>query len=248
MPGFIFRMYGCAEYFFENKIVELCPKDILIIKPNAPHRCIPTNDEESYERCIINVDPSLLLRIEKNNKMIKELFQKGVFSLEDDAFNRILEIVNSINKELKEDRKRYAYSINNHVERVLIDVLLYDVHVTRTNQFRKNDARIQNALDYIASNYAQNITRDMCAQICYMSKSNFTKVFYEVVGVNFKEYINSVRIKKAADLLLETDLSVSKISSNVGYDNSTYFCSVFKKMMNMSPKDYKNKFLKRKGL
>ena len=177
--------------------------------------------------------------------MLKNIFQKGVFSLDKDSFDRLLNTIDRINDELQEDKEKYANSICNYIERILIEILLYNTQVTRPNQFRKNDVRIQMALDYIVSNYNQNLTRDMCAQACYMSKSNFTKVFYEIVGVNLKEYLNSVRIKKASDLLLETNFSISEISSEVGYDNSTYFCSVFKKIMNMSPRDYRSRFSKR---
>lgn len=236
---------GKRKYFFQNRIVELYPQDVLVIKPNDPHRCIPIDEEELYyERYTINVDPSLFSRIEKNNKIIKDIFQKGVFSLEEDAFGRLLNTIKRIEDELRKDKTEYSYSIRNYIERILIEVLLYDTQIIRTNRFRKNDIRVQKALDYIVSNYDQNITRDNCAQICYMSKSNFTKVFYEVVGVNFKEYLNSVRIKKACDMLLETNLSVSDISSKVGYDNSTYFCQVFKRMMNKSPRDYRKESLK----
>ncbi len=232
---------GKRKYFFRNKIIELYPHDILIIKPNDPHRAIPIEDIP-YERYIINIDPSLFSQIEKYNKTIKEIFKKGVLHLDDSAFPRLFDTIGCIEKEQKEEKENHTYSIRNYIERILMDLLLYDKNIPRANQFQKNDARLQEALDYIVSNYEQNITIETCAKISYMSKSNFARIFHDVIGTNFKEYVNSVRIKKASEFLSETDMSVSEISEKVGYDSTSYFCSIFKKHMNISPKDYRIKY------
>ncbi len=234
---------GKRKYFFRNKIIELYPQDILIIKPNDAHRAIPI-DDVPYERYVIYIDPTLFSQIEKYNKRTKELLKKGILHLDDSAFLRVLNTIRSIENEQKEEKEKYAYSIRNHIERIIIELLLYDKHIQRVNQFQKNDERLQEALDYIVSNYDQNITIDACAKISCMSKSNFARIFHDVIGTNFKEYINSVRVKKASEFLVETDMSVSKISEKVGYDSLSYFGSIFKKQMNMSPKDYRNKYSK----
>ncbi len=232
---------GKRKYFFNNKIIELYPQDILIVKPNDAHRAIPI-DNAPYERYIIYVDSSLFSQIEKYNKKIKEVFKKEVLHLDDDAFIRVLNTIKCIEKEQKEGKEKYIYSIRNYIERVIIDLLFYDKNILRANQLQKNDTRLQEALDYIVLNYDQNITMELCAKISYMSKSNFARVFHDIIGTNFKEYINSVRIKKASEFLVETDMSVSEISEKVGYDSSSYFCSIFKRHMNISPKDYRNKY------
>ena len=231
---------GRRKYFFQNRIIELYPRDVLIIKPNDPHRAIPIDEDSVYERHIVNVDPTLFLQIERYNRQISDIFKKGVLNLEDDAFSRALNIIESVKTEQTKDSKKYMYSIRNHIERLLLEVALNGRKIVRKNQFRKNDIRIQEAIDYILDNYNQNITVDMCAKKCHMGKSNFTKVFHDVIGTNYKEYLNSIRIKKACSCLLETDMSISEISECVGYDTPSYFASVFKKKMNISPKDYRN--------
>ena len=231
---------GKRKYFFQNRIIEIYPQDTLIIKPNDPHRAIPIDEDGIYERYIINVDPSLFSQIERYNKQISDILKKGVLNLEDSAFSRVLNIIECVRTEQREDKKEYIYSIRNHIERLLLEVVLNGRKIVRENQFRKNDIRIQEAIDYILENYNQNITVDMCAQKCHMGKSNFTKLFHDVIGTNYREYLNSVRIKKACAYLVETDLSISYISEKVGYDTPSYFASVFKKKMAMSPKDYRN--------
>ena len=209
---------GKRKYFFQNRIIVIYPQDTLIIKPNDPHRAIPIDEDGIYERYL----------------------KKGVLNLEDSAFSRVLNIIECVRTEQREDKKEYIYSIRNHIERLLLEVVLNGRKIVRENQFRKNDIRIQEAIDYILENYNQNITVDMCAQKCHMGKSNFTKLFHDVIGTNYREYLNSVRIKKACAYLVETDLSISYISEKVGYDTPSYFASVFKKKMAMSPKDYRN--------
>lgn len=231
---------GKRKYLFNNKIIILNPKDILIVKPYEVHRSIPL-ESASYERYIINLDPSLLLQIEKYNKEIKKLFKKGVIRLSEEKFLRLIDNVRSIEKETQEENKEFACSARNYLERILIDMLKFDDQYLNLEQIQKNDIRIQEVLDYIVTNYEKKITVEKCANICSMSKSNFVRVFHKVVGTNLKEYINSIRVQKACDLLLETDLSISIISEKVGFDSASYFSAVFKNKLNISPKDFRNK-------
>lgn len=231
---------GKRKYLFNNKIVVLNPYDVLIVKPYEVHRAIPL-ENIPYERYIINLDPSLLSQIEKYNKEIKKLFKRGVIRLEGDDFLRIINNIKSIEKDIKNGKKEFACSIRNYLERILVDMLIFDSQYSNSEQIQKNDIRIQEVLDYIIINYKEKITIDICANICSMSKTNFTRVFHKVVGTNLKEYINSVRIQKASDLLLETDLSISEISEKVGFDSASYFSAVFKSKLNITPKEFRKK-------
>ena len=218
---------GKRKYLFNNKIIVVNPQDILIVKPYEVHRPMPV-ENIPYERYIINIDPSLLSQIEKYNKEIKNLFKREVIHLDTKHFLRTVDNVKNIEKEIKDGKKEFACSIRNYLERILVDMLFFNSQYSNSEQIQKNDIRIQEVLDYIIINYKEKITIDICANICSMSKTNFTRVFHKVVGTNLKEYINSVRIQKASDLLLETDLSISEISEKVGFDSASYFSAVFK--------------------
>lgn len=72
------------------------------------------------------------------------------------------------------------------------------------------------------------------------SHSHFIKLFKKHVGKTIIEYVSDLRLSYAAKLLENTDLSVITISSNVGYDNSSFFAQKFKNKFKMSPAEYRS--------
>lgn len=235
-----FLVSGKRKYFFRNKIYTLEQGDIIIIKPNEPHRAIPLKESnQRYERYILNIDESLFGKIEKYNKDIKKIFHKGIFSLDSERFIDLLSILKNIETEIKEKKSGYKNSVRNRIERIFINLSMCDDNNFNEGDVSKNDLRIQEAIEYIVANYNKRITLKECADICYMGESNFTKVFHDIVGINFKSYVNSVRIEKACEMLINSNLSISEISETVGFENCSYFANVFKKNLGILPKDFR---------
>jgi YesN/AraC family two-component response regulator len=69
-------------------------------------------------------------------------------------------------------------------------------------------------------------------------------LFKKEVGVTFQEYVQSVRIKESCRLLINTDQKVADIATKVGYSNIKFFNEVFKRHMEMTPRDFRKKFTK----
>ena len=67
-------------------------------------------------------------------------------------------------------------------------------------------------------------------------------LFKQEVGMNFQEYVQSVRIKESCRLLINTNQKVSDIATRVGYTNIKFFNEVFKRHMDMTPRDFRKKF------
>ena len=105
---------------------------------------------------------------------------------------------------------------------------------------RKLDSRIADSVAYIEQHYAEAITVDDLAAAANMSASRFYPVFREALGVTPVDYINHYRVNRAMMLLVnETDLSVEEISMRTGFESSTYFRRVFKKITSKTPKEYR---------
>ena len=94
---------------------------------------------------------------------------------------------------------------------------------------------------YIERHYNQNITVAQLANWCNLDRSYFGKIFKDTVLVTPQEYIIRYRINVACDLLKDTDLSIGDISAQVGYDNQLHFSRAFKKVMGISPRDWKKR-------
>lgn len=78
------------------------------------------------------------------------------------------------------------------------------------------------------------------AMACNLSESRFSHLFKEISGASPLEYIQSLRLKKAKELLENTDMSISKIAEAVGIFDQNYFSRFFKARMGISPRRYRD--------
>lgn len=100
---------------------------------------------------------------------------------------------------------------------------------------------IERAIDYISENYTQNLQLEDIAKYVSLSPVYFHNSFKAATGKTPHQYLSEVRIKKAANLLVSTDLSLSQIAYECGFSSQSYFSYAFKKTMNLTPREYMQK-------
>jgi AraC-like DNA-binding protein len=83
------------------------------------------------------------------------------------------------------------------------------------------------------------ITLDRAAYVCGMSKSYFSRLFKKAMGMNFSEYMEKRKISTAAMLLSQSEETVTEAGYKCGFNDTAYFCKVFKKHMNITPNQMK---------
>ncbi|TVY10374.1 helix-turn-helix domain-containing protein [Paenibacillus cremeus] len=92
---------------------------------------------------------------------------------------------------------------------------------------------------YIQNHYHQDITLQEIASHFYLSREYISRKFKQEFGVNLSDYISGIRMDKAKLLLLNPHLRISQVAEMVGYDDEKYFSKVFKKMVGVSPNEYR---------
>lgn len=97
---------------------------------------------------------------------------------------------------------------------------------------------IDNAKKYIMSNYQRDLTLDEVADKVYLNPVYFSRVFKQVTGENFIDFLTDIRMKKAMELIREGKHKIQDISKMVGYSNSKYFSRVFKQYTGCTPREY----------
>jgi YesN/AraC family two-component response regulator len=95
--------------------------------------------------------------------------------------------------------------------------------------------------EYIDKNYRKKLTLQMIASRFYISPASCSFLLKESLNMTFNDYINAIRLQKAKQLLSETNLSVNKISDEVGYSNPKYFFKIFKTYSGFTPLEYRFK-------
>lgn len=92
---------------------------------------------------------------------------------------------------------------------------------------------------YIDQNYAENINLKNMASLAFVSPAYLSISFKEVLGVNFNEYLTTVRMERAKELLSGGNIRVYEVCELVGYHDKKYFSELFKKHVGVYPKDWK---------
>ena len=102
---------------------------------------------------------------------------------------------------------------------------------------------IHRCIQYIGEHYNEPITLVHVARMVYLSPSYLSRVFKQETGVTFNEHLNTVRINRAKELLLNRNLRLTDISLMVGFEDQSYFTKVFKRVTGMLPRQYREKKL-----
>lgn len=111
-----------------------------------------------------------------------------------------------------------------------------------TEKFNIQDPYIRRALRYIEDNFTSNIHIDSILSGVPLSRRNFELKFKKETGTTIYQYILRCRCEHLADLLVRTDRPIIEIAYEAGFADYNNLSRTFKKFMNCSPLEYRNKF------
>ncbi len=100
---------------------------------------------------------------------------------------------------------------------------------------------ISRTIDYINKHIDQKLSLKQLSEIAELSPNYYHKIFTEVMKITPNEYITTMRLNKAKDLLLRTNLQVYNIADQCGFHNVSYFSFLFKKAFRITPVDFRNR-------
>lgn len=133
----------------------------------------------------------------------------------------------------------------------LILKLVYTIHsdcqkiIKRSKTKSNNYELIDKAMKFIDKNFISPLTLEDIAKHVSLSPIYFHNSFKAATGKTPHEYLNEKRIKKAANLLVSTDLSLAQIAYECGFSSQSYFSYSFKKYMKLTPREYMHKMFDR---
>jgi len=102
-----------------------------------------------------------------------------------------------------------------------------------------NNTLIQEAIRFIENNFDQDISLEATAAFVHLNTQYFCRYFKSQTGINFIDYLSSLRIKKAKEMLIDTNENITEISMSVGYTDSSYFGKVFLRTVGMTPNKFR---------
>ena len=102
--------------------------------------------------------------------------------------------------------------------------------------------RINKIVQFVEKNYHHKISLEDVGELVGMSASSVSRFFNQRTRHNFWDYLNGFRIDRAAQMMIETEHTISEISYACGFNNISNFNRVFRERIGTTPSDYRNKF------
>ena len=106
----------------------------------------------------------------------------------------------------------------------------------------KSNKIIEPGIEYIHTNYHRKCSVAEIAKLCHISEEYFRKLFKKQTGKNPAEYINMLRMQKARQYLIHSDISVAEISEMLGFATVSHFIKQFKIFGGTSPLLYRKRY------
>jgi len=152
--------------------------------------------------------------------------------IEDDS---ILETNNRYLKKIEEGRslKEITEILTVIVERMSGKIFSF--------QGVRHSAALRKAERYIWENYTRKISLQEIAGASGLSAPYFSTIFKEEMGENLSNYLNRLRVEKAASMLAETDMHISGIAASCGFEDQSWFSKIFKSYTGFSPGKFREK-------
>ena len=247
-----FVNYGTITHHYLNTSKQMGKGDAFIIPPNQNHRI------EIHEKVVFysisfftsflnnNIEndslTDFLHNLEPDNE--KSLIVQPKVSFEPALRQTFENLLDLMLKEFQSNSPEKVY-----VLRGLLTVLVakflhaYNSLPSHMDKPPRNETARNAVLTYIDKlnrNFTQSLSLENAVHETLLNKSLFCRMFLEITGVTFNRYLNNLRIKKAAELILTTTSNIEEISVLSGYSNYVTFYRNFQNITGISPSRYKS--------
>jgi len=241
-------IYGSLIHFVKNDSSTLSHGDMFIIPPGMTHYITPTSDAVFYSFSFM---PDFFGEQTKANRLslsfLKSLqtdFSQDIrpkISIEPEDIFYVENILEHMLKDFNEKPLGYNETICAYAL-ILVTLLARNYFEKAQSKlpdyFENNKQFVIHCIEYIKNNFTDKISLEEISKRSAMSKGNFCTLFAELTGHSFNSYLNLCRIKKATEYIKQ-GYKITAVYGLCGYDDFSTFYRNFKKIMGVSPKEFK---------
>ncbi len=256
-----YLLEGSRKYFIDDSIYLVNPGNLVLIDADSVHKTANMGDIP-HSRIVINFSSSF---IEDFSPEIKDLDLTSIFKtkftvlplsfkyklLVENMLDRLVSL-GSLDMEDEQPKALASNDLSSQTpyKKQLIKLLLSELLITlkeyigilEQKEFESHQIvnnKVDKILKYISANYNQELTLTSIAEQFYISPFYLSKIFKKSTNLSIVEYINSLRIREAKELLEHSSTKISDIAEIVGFSSSSHFSRTFKLVTGLSPQQYK---------
>lgn len=221
---------GEREYFIGDKFYKIGEGDLVLI----PHHLLHRTAGKGATRFLLYFSESFLRRF-FTDEMISALpLESPLVFRPSEGFRA--EIEGELAAMLAEYAEDSAHLFASRLCHLLFS-LANAPNVYTATPF--SDRRIGQIVRYINENYSEINDIEQIAERFFISKYHLCRTFNKNLGLPLVSYLNTIKIRAAAELMSDERLNLTEIATRSGFNSSSYFCKVFKAEKGVSPTVYR---------
>lgn len=240
---------GRAQYFVNGDTYIVSDGDIILFNNIEPHGWEVL---EPLTLIVMTFQPELIA----NGFALLDYDYLEPFLERGTNFKNVLPASEQVTKDIhqllldisEEDEKHtvgYQLMIKANILKILTLLIRHSQNSPKPDRLLSRKAlemkRLSSVFDYINKHYTERLTLADAAEMAYMSPNYFSQYFKKVTGQTFSDYLSGLRIKKAQELLKNSDKNVIDIAMACGFRNMSNFYRMYKKHTGTTPSAPQNK-------
>lgn len=254
-----YLMEGSRKYFIDDSIYLVNAGSLVLIDADSVHKTASMGDIP-HTRIVINFSLDFL---ESFSDEVKDLDLTSIFKTNfvvlplsfkykliiENILSRMLDLatLEEMKEKLDEDEtSQKNIASQKLMSKLLLSELLINIKdyigVLKQKEYDSHQIvnnKVDKIIKYICKHYAEDLTLTSIAEEFYISPFYLSKIFKRSTNLSIVEYINSLRIRHAKELLENSSTKIAEIAEIVGFSSSSHFSRTFKLLTGLSPQQYK---------
>ncbi len=231
-PRFVFVLSGAFSEIYERKKRECFPFTT-IFRPS-----FEKHSEDYHGKRIV------CLRIDLQPAWLKRLCQYNI-KLDGSADfygKKLIPLIKKLNNEFDNSDDVSALAI----ESIMLETVVVTARPERKSFLKHKSPRwLSNAKDFIHAEFSSSLTVSEIAAAVDVHPVHLARVFRYFYGCTIAEYIRRLRVEFACQALTSSNESLAEIAVNAGFSDQSHFSKTFKRLMNLTPTEYRAAILSR---
>ena len=253
----LFLCSGLANVHIQDRLLPFTEGDLAIVGSTLYHR-LECQSSAPLTIAALFFEPDLI-RCEGGSDSAEYLTP---FLLQDSEFphivpaetgipSQVLELMLRIRAELPPLSPRGRLAVKTYLKMILMLLVnRYASYAGTVETFQRQQRDLDRLLplfQFLGENCGSAIQVREASRICGMSESHFMSFFKRVTGLSFMKYLNHYRVERSQVMLVNTDEPMATISQEMGFCDQSYFGTVFRRLVGMTPAAYRRRFRAKNG-
>lgn len=230
----IYNIEGKGNLTIKNTRFELLPDQFFIIPENMPHAYYADSD-----------DPWSIYWIHFAGRKAKHLAKPlmrsvSVVRSKTSRVNERLELFEEIFRNME---RGFSVETLEYINLCLPRLLASFTHLEQFRMINEQISKdpISQSINFMLENINRKFKLDQLASVVNLSASHFSRLFLSRTGHSPIDYFIQLKIQRSCRLLDNTELTIVNVAREIGFDDQFYFSRLFRKVMNMSPREYRKR-------